>query len=79
MRVIILSLVQGSALLLVESHQVPLHSTLQSVQVSLNGSTAFWCVSHSSQLCIISKLTEGGLYPFIQVIDEDVEQDLTQQ
>jgi len=41
----------------------------------LNGSTAFQCVRHSSQLCIISKLAEGGLYPFIQVADEDVEQD----
>ena len=34
-------------------------------------------VSHSSWLCIISKLAEGGLYPFIQVVD-DVEQDQTQ-
>lgn len=30
-------------------------SSLQSVQVSLKGSTAFRCVSQSSQLCIISK------------------------
>ena len=47
---------------------------LQLVQVSLNGSTGFWCVSHSFQLCIISKIAEGVLYPFIQVIDEDAEQ-----
>jgi len=38
----------------------------------------FWCASHSSQLCIISKLAKGGLYPFIQVMDESVEQDQTQ-
>jgi len=35
-------------------------------------------VSHSSWVCIISKLAEGGLYPFIQVVDEDVEHDWTQ-
>ncbi|XP_048785819.1 uncharacterized protein LOC125686147 isoform X4 [Lagopus muta] len=47
----------------------------QPVQVLLNGSTAF---SQSSQLRIIGKLAEGGHYPLIKVIDEDVEQDRTQ-
>ncbi|GAB0209736.1 E3 ubiquitin-protein ligase RBBP6-like [Grus japonensis] len=42
-------------------------------QISLNGSTAFWCIGHSSQLSIISKLAEGTLCPLIQVIDEYVE------
>lgn len=78
MRVIILSLVQGSALLLVESHQVPLHSSLQTVQVLLNSSTSFWCVSYSSQIHIVSKLAEGALYPVIQVVVGDIEQDWTQ-
>jgi len=40
----------------------------------LNGSPAFWCVSHSFQLCVSSKLAEGALYPFTQVTDEDVKQ-----
>ena len=31
-----------------------------------------------SQLGVTSKLAEGALYPFIQVISEDVEQDWTQ-
>ena len=66
-----------TTLSLVELHQVPLCLTLQPVQVSLNGSTAFWCVSHSFQLYIISKIAEGGLYPFIQV-SEDVGQDWAQ-
>ena len=57
---------------------VPLCPTLQSVQVLLNAGTGFWCVSHSSQLCIISKLAEDGLCPFIQVVDEDVKQGQTQ-
>jgi len=35
-------------------------------------------VRHSSQLCIINKLKKDRLYPFIQVIDEDVQQDLTE-
>ena len=74
MHVIIPPQVQDSTLAVVEPHQVPLCPTLQPVQVSLNGSTAFWCVSHSSQLCIIGVFVEGGLYPFVQVIDEDVEQ-----
>ena len=78
MQVVIPPLVQNHTPVLIQAHQVPFHPTLQPVQVSLNGSTASQCISHSSQHCIISKLAEGGLYPFIQVIDEDVEQDQTQ-
>jgi len=63
---------------LADHHKNPLHPTLEPVQVSLNGNTAFWCVGYSSQLCITSKLAEAGLYPFVQVTDEDAEQDLTQ-
>jgi len=66
--------VQDSTLALVKPHQVPLCPALQSVQVLLNGSTTFRYVSQSSQLCIISKLAEGGLCPFIQVADKDTEQ-----
>jgi len=66
-----------STLAPVKPYQVPPCPTVQSVQVLLNGSTAFWCVSHFSQLCISSKLAEGGLYPFIQVIVEYVEQHQT--
>jgi len=61
----------------VEPHQVPLCPTLQSVQVLFNDSTAFWSFRHASQLCI-SKLAHSMFYPFMQVIDEDVEQDQTQ-
>ena len=42
------------------------------IQVSLDSSMAFRCISHSSQLCIISKLAESALCPFIQFINEDV-------
>ncbi|PKU42183.1 neuronal acetylcholine receptor subunit alpha-4 [Limosa lapponica baueri] len=64
--------------ILVEFHQVPLSPTFWPVHVSLYGSKAFWCVSHSSQFCIISKVAEGTLCPLIQVIDEYIEQDLIQ-
>ena len=56
--------------------QVSLCPTIQPVQALMNGSTAFRCVSQSSQLCVINKLAEGGFHPFIQVVD--VEQDQTQ-
>ncbi|XP_052556631.1 uncharacterized protein LOC128089357 isoform X2 [Tympanuchus pallidicinctus] len=69
---------QDSTLAFVKPHLVVFCPALQPVQVSLNGSTAFRHVSQSSQLCIISKLAEGGHYPLIKVIDEDVEQDRTQ-
>ena len=78
MQMVIPPQVQDSTLAIVKLHQVPPCPTLQSVQVLLNNSTAFFCVSHSSQLCIISKLAEGGLYPFLQVGVEDVEQHQTQ-
>jgi len=63
---------------LVESLQIPLCPADQPVQISLNCNTDFWCVSHSSQFPVISELTEDALCPFIQVIDEDVEQGQTQ-
>ena len=44
----------------------------------LYGSEAFWCVSHSSQLCSISKPAEDALCPFIQVTNKGVEHDQTQ-
>ena len=62
--------VQYLALALVELHNAPLHPALQPVQVTLNGSTAFQCTHHSSPYCVISKLPESTLCPFIQVIDE---------
>ncbi|XP_072186652.1 uncharacterized protein [Excalfactoria chinensis] len=69
---------QDSTLAYVKPHPVSYCPALQSVQVSLNGRTAFRRVSQSSQLRVISKLAEGGHYPLIKVVDEDVEQDWTQ-
>ncbi|PKU34685.1 iq and aaa hypothetical protein [Limosa lapponica baueri] len=69
--------VQHPALVLAEFDDVPLCPTLQPVRVLLDGSTAFRCVNHPSQFCVISKLAEGTFHPFIQVIDEYIEQDWT--
>ncbi|XP_055576153.1 uncharacterized protein LOC129736772 [Falco cherrug] len=44
-------------------HQVPLCPALQPVPVSLNGSAASWCISHSSQLCVTCKRSEGSSVP----------------
>mgnify|MGYP001854054012 CR=1 FL=1 len=60
MHVLIPTQVLDTLLALVEPHQVPPCPTLQFVQALVNGSTAFWYASHSSQLCLIRKLAEGG-------------------
>ncbi|PKU42626.1 glycoprotein xg [Limosa lapponica baueri] len=70
--------VQHPTLAFVEVPQVPLCPALQPVQVSLDGVTAFWCVSHPFQFCVINKLAEGTFHPFIQIIDEYIEEDWTQ-
>ena len=70
--------VQDPTLAFVELHQILLCPALQPVQVSLNGSTAFWCVSPSSQLGVISKLAGSALSLLIQVTDEQAEQDWNQ-
>jgi len=50
--------------------------TLRSI--SVDGSAASWCISHSLQFYVISKLAKGTLCPIIQIINEDIEQDWTQ-
>lgn len=63
---------------LTEFHKVTLCQTLQPFQVMLDGITALCYVRQLSQFCVISKLPEGTLYAFIQVVDEYIEQDCTQ-
>jgi len=72
MRRVVPPQVQDPAFSFVESHQVPLCPTLQPVQVTLNGSTAFWCIYHTYQFGVISKLAKGTFQLFIQVVDEEV-------
>ncbi|KAK4832384.1 hypothetical protein QYF61_022239 [Mycteria americana] len=43
-------------------------------EVPLDGSTTSWCINHSSQFCIISKLAEGVFCSIIQIINEAVRQ-----
>jgi len=61
---------QDSTQALVKPLQVLPCPALQSVQVLLHNNTTLRCVSQSFQLCIINKVAEGELYPFIQVVDE---------
>ena len=53
---------QDFALPFKEFHEVPLCPFLQPVKVPLNGSVTFWCISHSSELCIVCELAEGALH-----------------
>ncbi|KAK4825521.1 hypothetical protein QYF61_000034 [Mycteria americana] len=48
------------------------------VQVPLDGSTTLWCINHSSEFGVISKLAEDTLCPIIHIMNEDVKQDWTQ-
>ena len=69
--VVIPSQVQDFTLAFVKPRLVYCCPALQSVQVLLNGSTAFKCVSHSLQFCIITVLAEGGHCPLIKAVDEE--------
>ena len=64
--------VQDFAVLFVELHEIPLSPVLQPVQIPLDGSTATWCISRSSQYCVICKLAEVVLCPIVQVVNKDV-------
>lgn len=42
---------------------------LQPVEIPLDGSTTFWCINHSSQICIICK-PEGALFPISHITND---------
>ena len=75
-----LSLPRCWTAVLVELQEVPACLPLQHVKVSHDVCTALWWTNHSSQFCVMSGFTEGALYstPFIQLINEDAEQDWIQ-
>ncbi|KAK4832711.1 hypothetical protein QYF61_025172 [Mycteria americana] len=70
--------VQDFALPLVEPQEVPVSPFLQAVEIPLDGSPTLWCIRHLSQFCVISRLAESTLSPIIQIINEDIKQDWTQ-
>ena len=47
---------------------------LQPVEVPVDARTSIWCISHSSQFCIICQADKGALCASFCVIMEDVEQ-----
>jgi len=53
--------VQDLALGLVEPHEVHTGPLLELVQVPLDGTPSFWCVSYTTHRCVICKLAEGSL------------------
>ena len=55
-----------------EFHKDSVDPFLQPLEVPLNGSTPIWCITYSSQFCVICKLAKDVLCPIIQVINEDV-------
>lgn len=66
--------VQDLSLPFVELHEVLISAFFHLLEVHVNGSTPFWCISHSDQFCIICKLAECPLCPIIQVVIEIAEQ-----
>lgn len=53
--------VQNPALVLVELHEVLKGLPLKPVQVLLDGTSLLECVSHTTQLGVMSKISEGAL------------------
>jgi len=49
------------------------YPSLQPVEVSMNGCTTIWSISHSSQVCIIP-LAESAVCPIVQVTNGEVKQ-----
>lgn len=68
----------NTAFLLAELYKVPTCPFLQHDQVPLDGSTIPWSISHSSEFCVICKLTEGALCSMIQIINAVVKWDQSQ-
>lgn len=64
---IALSQGQRFALPLVEIPDVPVSPFLQPAEAPLGGSTTFWFLSHSSEMCVIRKVAESTLCPIIQI------------
>lgn len=69
---------QGLPFLSVELKEVPVSPFLHPVELPLDGDTALWHISYSSQFCVICKLVEGTLCPVIQIINEYVKYHYTQ-
>ncbi|KAK4815962.1 hypothetical protein QYF61_010456 [Mycteria americana] len=66
--------VQDLALGLVKPHTIGPGPSIQPVQVPLQSLPPLKQINTPTQLGVICKLTEGALYPFIQIIDKDIKQ-----
>jgi len=70
--------VQDLALGLVETHTAGLSPSIQPVQMPLQSLPTLHQINILTQLAIPYKLTTEALDPLVQIIDEDVKQDQTQ-
>ncbi|KAK4817542.1 hypothetical protein QYF61_019460 [Mycteria americana] len=70
--------VQDLALGLVEPHTIGPSPSIQPVQVPLQSLPTLKQINTPAQLCVICKLTESTLDPFVQIIDKDIKQDWPQ-
>ncbi|KAK4815138.1 hypothetical protein QYF61_017579 [Mycteria americana] len=70
--------VQDLALGLVKPHTIDLGPSIQPVQVPLQSLPTLKQINTPTQLCVICKLTESALDPFIQITDKDVKQNWPQ-
>jgi len=70
--------VQDLAFGLVEPHTVGLSPLIQPAQIPLQGLPTLKQIDTPTQFGVICKLTEGALSPIIQIIDNDIKQNCTQ-
>ena len=65
---------QDLAFCLLKAHTTDFSPAIQPVQIPLQGLPTLRQIDASSQLGVISNLTEGALSPLVQIIREDIKQ-----
>jgi len=49
-----------------------MESVLKLVQVPFDGTSSFFCINCTAQLCVLSKLADDAFDPTVYVLDKDV-------
>lgn len=58
--------VQEFALPFIEFHDVPVSSFPQPVEAPSYVSVIIWCINYDFEFCIICKIADSALHPFVQ-------------
>lgn len=66
------------AFIITEVDKIPLCPVLQLVKIPLNGGSTSQHISQSSQCCVVCEPHKGALCSFVQVVNEDGKEYLTQ-